>query len=154
MKHRYICTLSLCTLLGSTGCSAVRPLLVWRDPLIVGRTQLADAEGAPLTEAAPSGVVLNFINREGKIEESLLSVEAGAAGRYSSPVLTPGEYTVEAMTPGFAIASQTVRVRSHEHKRVDFVLKKIREQASRSLREAAEDNIPQPGEVQIRPPSF
>lgn len=154
MRRRHICTLLLFTLLGTTGCGALRPLLVWRDPLIVGRAQLADGEGAPLSEGPTTAIVVNFINREGKIEDSLLSVEAGTSGRYSSPVLTPGEYTVEAMTAGFSIESQTVVVRNHEHRRVDFVLKKIREQTSRSLREADEDNIPHPGEVQIRPPPF
>jgi hypothetical protein len=145
----------LILILASTGaCSLARPLLFWRDPMIRGETKLLDENGAPLAIPAARKVTLNFIPRDGRIEDSVMSVDAQDSGDYRSPALLPGEYTVEAMLPGFAIETQTVQVRSHEHRRVDFALKRIRESKARSQREAHEDNIPHPGEVQILPPPF
>lgn len=135
------------------GCSVARPLLFWRDPEIHGRTRLTDGNQSPLAEA-PGRVTLNFINRGGRIENTVVSVQTDEAGRYRSPALEPGEYTVEALLPGFVIESQEALVRSHEHRRVDFVLRKIRETSGRSQREAEEENLPHPGEVQILPPPF
>ena len=37
-------------------------------------------------------------------------------------------------------------------KKAPFMLKKIREGSSRSVNEAQEENIPNPGEVKIKPP--
>jgi hypothetical protein len=144
----------LALLLLCTACGAARPLLFWRDPLIRGRTQLLDESGGALAAPGAQGVTVNFINRSGRIENSVVSVVATPSGEYRSPVLEPGEYTVEALLPGFAIESQSVAVRSHEHRRVDFALRRIRETSTRSLREAQEENIPHPGEVQILPPPF
>jgi hypothetical protein len=135
-------------------CSAVRPLLFWRDAMIRGTAQLVDEGGSPLAVPAPADITVNFIHRGGRIENSIVSVETEPSGDYRSPALEPGEYTVEAMLPGFAIESETVEVRNHEHRRVHFTLRKIRERAGRTLREAQQENIPTPGEVQIRPPPF
>lgn len=144
----------LAILAGTAGCSVLRPVLFWRAPTIMGQAQLMDTEGAPLTDAQPGGVILNFINRDGRIEDSIQSVKTDETGYYTSPELMPGEYTVEAMLPGFAIAKETVLVRNHEYRYVDFTLQKIRESVGRSMREAQEDNIPHAGEVQIAPPPF
>ena len=142
----------LLILASASACSLARPLLFWRDPLIRGRTVLLDENGAPLETPSGAAITVNFIHRGGRIENSILSVQAEPAGGYRSPALLPGQYTVEALLPGFVIESQTVEVRSHEHRRVDFALKRIRETTSRSLREAQEENLPHPGEVQILPP--
>jgi hypothetical protein len=136
------------------GCSVARPLLFWRDPMILGEATLVDGNGVALRGTPPADVTLNFIHRGGRIENTVLSVRTDADGRYASPTLEPGEYTVEALLPGFVIESQEAQVRSHEHRRVDFTLKKIRETAGRSQREAEEENLPHPGEVQILPPPF
>jgi hypothetical protein len=144
----------LFTTLATSGCSVVRPLLFWREPHILGKAELLGVNGERLEERKPSGVTLNFINLEGRIEDSLVSAETDEGGKYRSPELPPGEYAVEALLPGFAIEKKTVRVRSHEHKRVNFTLRKIREASGHFMRESAEDNIPQAGEVQIAPPPF
>jgi hypothetical protein len=142
----------LLALASASACSVARPLLFWRDPLIRGRAVLLDENGAPLQGPGERAVTVNFIHRGGRIENSILSVEVEPSGGYRSPALLPGEYTVEALLPGFVIETQTVEVRNHEHRRVDFALKRIRETTSRSLREAQEENLPHPGEVQILPP--
>lgn len=132
----------LAVLAGSAGCAA---------PRVLGRATLADENGAPLPQAT-SGVTVNFINLEGKIEESIPSVQTDPQGKYESPVLAPGKYTVEAAYPGYVIERTTVVLKKHGKKKALFVLKRIRESAGRSVRESKEDNIPNPGEVQIRPP--
>jgi hypothetical protein len=154
MRGRWITAILLVgAMTTTTGCSVFRPILFWRDAQIMGRTKLASPDGT-LLEAPLAGISLNFIPRDARIEDSLLSVQTDPSGSFVSPVLVPGEYTVEALMPGYAIESEMVQVRDHEHKRVDFLLRKINEQAGRSLREAEDDNIPHPGEVQILPPPF
>ena len=131
----------LVILVGSGGCTAAR---------IAGKAALVDENGAPLPPA--SGVALNFINLGGKIEESVSSVQTDAQGKYRSPVLQPGKYTVEAMFPGFVIERTTVVLKKHGTKKAPFVLKKIRETKGKSVKESQEENIPNPGEVKIKPP--
>ena len=139
---------------GITGCSLVRPMLFWREPQIFGKAELRQVDGQSLEDTEPSGVTVNFINLGGRIEESVVSVETDKNGKYRSPELAPGEYAVEALLRGFALEKQTLRIRSHEHKRVNFELTKIREVSGHFMREGEEDNIPQAGEVQISPPPF
>ena len=138
---RHLSALGLVLLAGSTGCTAAR---------IVGKTTLMDEKAAPMPPAA--GITLNFINLGGKIEESITSAQTDAQGKYASPVLPPGKYTVEAMYPGFVIEHSTVVLGKHGKKSAPFVLKKIREASGKSVREAQSENIPNPGEVKIKPP--
>ena len=138
-QHRAACGLLI--LAASTGCTAAR---------IVGRTSMVDEKAAPLPPSA--GVTLNFINLGGNIDESITSVQTDAQGKYASPVLPPGKYTVEAMYPGFVIERTSVVLKKHGKKSAPFVLKKIHETAGKSVREAQTENIPNPGEVKIKPP--
>jgi hypothetical protein len=153
MTRRLILGSVLAVAICGAGCSIFRPLAFWRDTLIVGTVKLMDENGAPLTTPA-TGVTINFIFLGGKIEDSLLSAQTDERGRFRSPKLLPGEYKVEAMLSSFVIETATVKVKSHEHKKALFALKKIRETKGRSVRESDEENIPNPGEVQITPPSF
>ena len=146
--------LVLALLVGTTGCMVVRPLLFWRSSEIHGKAKLLDVEGKKLEERQPIGVTVNFINLEGRIEDSVISVQTDKKGKYSSPELPPGEYAVEAHLSGFAFHKETVRVRNHQHKKVNFELRQIREAAGHFMRESEDDNIPQAGEVQIAPPPF
>jgi hypothetical protein len=86
------------------------------------------------------------------LEDSLASAQTDVKGKYESAVLPPGKYTVEAMYPGYVIERATVVLKKHGKKKAPFVLKKIRETAGRSVNEAQEENIPNPGEVKIKPP--
>ena len=98
------------------------------------------------------GVTLNFINLGGTLEESVPTVQTDAKGEYRSPVLPPGKYTVEAELPGYVIERTSVVLKKHGAKKAPFVLKKIREAKGKSVKEGKDDNIPNPGEVQIKPP--
>ena len=133
--------LLLAILVGSGGCAA---------PRILGRATLVDEAVGPGV-AAP-GVTLNFINLQGKIEDSVATVQTDAKGEYRSAELPPGKYTVEAVFPGYIIGSTTVVLQKHGAKKAPFALKKIREAKGRSVKESQDDNIPNPGEVKIKPP--
>ncbi len=133
----------LAILVGSGGCAA---------PRILGKATLVDENGAPIPGAAASGVTLNFINLGGKIEDSIATVQTDAQGNYRSAELPPGKYTVEAVLPGYIIGSTTVLLQKHGAKNTPFALKKIREAKGRSVKESQEENIPNPGEVKIKPP--
>jgi hypothetical protein len=144
MRHGLLhvgCVLTI--LMGSGGCAA---------PRILGKTTLVDESGAPLPPPPVPGVTLNFINLGGKIEESVVSVQTDVQGKYRSPELAPGKYTVEAVFPGYVIGRTTVVLGKHGTKEAPFVLKKIRESKGRSVKESQEENIPTPGEVKIKPP--
>jgi hypothetical protein len=127
---------------GAAGCAA---------PRILGQASLVDEKGAPIPGPA-AGVTVNFINLGGTIEESITSVQTDAKGKYVSPELPPGKYSVEAMLPGFVIERSTVELKKHGKKKAPFVLKRIREAQGKSLKESKEANIPTPGQVQIEPP--
>ena len=137
----------------TTGCAVVRPVLFWRDARLTGKVKMADEAGVP-SAAKGTGVTVNFINLESKIEDSVVSVQTDPNGRYRSPELAPGRYKLEAMYPGYVIETTTVQLKSHEHKGTNVVLKKIREGRGKSARESQDDNIPTPGEVKITPPPY
>ncbi len=120
--------------------------------MVKGKITLADERGAPVADVKPEGVTVNFINLEGKIEESVVSVTTDVTGKYKSPKLVAGQYKVEAFLPGYAIESVTLKVKGP--KKALFTLKKIKEARGKSIRESEEDNIPNPGDVQIAPPGF
>lgn len=130
-------------LLGGAGCTAAR---------IVGKTTVTDEKGGAGPGAPAVGVTMNFINLGGTIEESFPTVQTDAKGEYQSPVMPPGKYTVEAVLPGYVIERTTVELKKHGKKKAPFVLKKIREAQAKSVKEGKDDNIPNPGEVQIKPP--
>ncbi len=150
MRSKILYATGLLAIVGATAC---RPLMFWRDPLIHGQAKLM-GEALPPTDATDVPVILNFIHQEGTLESTLLSAEADPLGRYRSPKLVPGTYTVEAMLPGYVIQRAVVVVRSHEYKRVDLSLYRIGEAEGKTLSEALEDGIAAPGEVQIARPKF
>jgi hypothetical protein len=133
----------LAIVIGSWGCAA---------PRVLGRATVLDEGGAGPGAPAP-GVTVNFINLGGNIDESVLSVQTDAQGKYQSPPLPPGKYTVEAMLPGYVIGRTTVEMKKHGAKKAPFALKKIHETTGRSLKESETENIPTPGEVKIHPPN-
>ncbi len=144
MKRKLLSPAWLGALLAlNAGCAA---------PRIMGKATLANEPGAPGPGAPAVGVTLNFINLGGTLEESLPTVQTDAKGEYRSSVLPPGKYTVEAELPGYVIERTSVVLKKHGAKKAPFVLKKIQEAKGKSVKEGKDDNIPTPGEVQIKPP--
>jgi hypothetical protein len=144
MKRKLLRAVWLGALLAaSAGCAA---------PRIMGKATLANEQGAPGPGAPAVGVTLNFINLGGTLEESVQAVQTDAKGEYRSPVLPPGKYTVEAELSGYVIERTSVVLKKHGAQKAPFVLKKIREAKGKSVKEGKDDNIPNPGEVQIKPP--
>ena len=133
----------LAIVVGSWGCAK---------PHVVGRATVLDETGTGVGAPAP-GVTVNFINLSGALEESVVSVQTDAKGKYRSPELPPGKYTVEAMLPGYVIGRTTVELKKHGGKKAPFTLKKILETRGKSLKESEAENIPTPGEVKIHPPN-
>jgi len=130
-------------LAASAGCAA---------PRILGKATLANDQGTPGPGAPAVGVTVNFINLGGTLEESFPTVQTDAKGEYKSPVLAPGKYTVEAELTGYVIERNTVVLKQHGAQKSPFVMKKIKEVKGKSVKEGKDDNIPNPGEVQIKPP--
>ena len=59
-------------------------------PRIVGKTTFVDDAAAANAAGTPaSGVTLNFINLEGKLEESVTSAQSDVKGNYTSTELPP-----------------------------------------------------------------
>ncbi len=144
MKRKWLRAAWLAALVAaSAGCAA---------PRILGKATLANEQGVPGPGAPAVGVTLNFINLGGTLEESVPTVQTDAKGEYRSPVLPPGKYTVEAELPGYVLERASVVLSKHGAKKAPFVLKKIREAKGKSVKEGKDDNIPNPGEVQIKPP--
>ena len=144
MKRKLLCAAWLTALVAaSAACTA---------PRILGKASLANEQGAPGLGPPAVGVTVNFINLGGTLEESVPTVQTDAKGEYRSAVLPPGKYTVEAEFPGYVIERTSVVLNKHGAKKAPFVLKKIREAKGKSLKEGKDDNIPNPGEVQIEPP--
>jgi len=132
----------LTIVVASTGCAA---------PRILGKATFVEGPGTAAGAPAP-GVTVNFINLASAIDESVVSVQTDAEGKYRSPELTAGQYHVEAMLPGYVIAKATIVLKKHGKKRAPFALTKIREAKSKSVKESEKENIPTPGEVKIGPP--
>jgi hypothetical protein len=144
MKHRLLRTGWILAVLVGTGACA--------KPRIVGQATLVDEKGAARPGAPASGVTVNFVNLGGKIEESVVSVQTDAQGKYESPELAPGKYTVEAALPGYVIETTTVVLKNHGKKKAPFALRKIRESKGKAVKESEDENIPTPGDVRIKPP--
>jgi hypothetical protein len=121
--------------------------------MILGDARVMDAAAhrpAPGTENVP--ITVNFIHHQGTLDDTLISVEADPLGKFRSPELVPGVYTVEAMLPGYVVAETIVEVKKHQHRKLSLTLYPIGEAEGRAMTEAEEENIKAPGQVQIGKP--
>lgn len=140
----YVTCFAALAAVGTTGC-------FWRAPMILGEARIMGAPAQPPgTEDVP--ITVNFIHHQGTLDDTLISVETDPLGKFRSPELVPGAYTVEAMLPGYVVAEAIVEVKNHQHKKLNLTLYPIGEAEGRAMTEAQEENIKAPGQVQIGKP--
>jgi len=144
----YVTCLVALVATATTGCTS---MMFWQAPMIMGDARMAGEAVQPTgTEDQP--ITVNFIHHEGTLDDTLISVETDPLGRFRSPELLPGVYTVEAMLPGYVVAESIVEVKNHQHRKLNLTLYPIGEAEGRTMSEAEDENIKTPGQVQIGPP--
>jgi hypothetical protein len=129
-------------------------------PKIYGTVQLVDANMQPIPVAkdTPQGTVVNMINTTSSLEQASHAVTVDAEGKFESlkDKVLPGMYKVEANRIGYMTETQTVEIKNHTRKKVEFKLKKIQEGKRKTIEgsKSDEDKIINPGEVNIQPPTM
>jgi len=123
---------------------------------IHGTVQLVDANLQPVTKDSQQGTVVNMINTTSAVEQASSAVTTDVTGKFESAKgsLRPGTYKVEATRIGYETETQTVEIKAHTRKKVDFKLRRIQEGQRKSIQgsKSDEDKIINPGEVNIQAP--
>jgi hypothetical protein len=129
-------------------------------PKIYGTVQLVDANMQPVPAAkdTPQGTVVNMINTTSSLEQASHAVTVDVEGKFESlkDKVLPGMYKVEANRIGYMTETQSVEIKSHTRKKIEFKLKKISEGKRKAIEgsKSDEDKIINPGEVNIQPPTM
>ncbi|HEV8641950.1 MAG TPA: carboxypeptidase-like regulatory domain-containing protein [Methylomirabilota bacterium] len=123
---------------------------------IHGTVQLADPNLQPVAKDGLQGTVVNMINTTAAVEQASYAATTDANGRFESPKgrLRPGTYKVEAGRIGYETETQTVEIKEHTQKKIDFKLRRIQEGKRKTIQgsKSDEDKIINPGEVNIQAP--
>lgn len=129
-------------------------------PKIYGTVQLVDANMQPVPAAkdTPQGTLVNMINTTSSLEQASHAVTVDVEGKFESlkDKVLPGMYKVEANRIGYTTETQSVEIKSHTRKKIEFKLKKISEGKRKAIEgsKSDEDKIINPGEVNIQPPTM
>src|SRR5438445_11310794 len=96
---------------------------------IHGRVQLVDANLQPAAKESLQGIVVNMINTTTAVEQASHAATTYVDGKFESTQgrLRPGTYTVEASRIGYETETQTVEIKEHTQKTIDFKLRRIQE---------------------------
>ncbi len=141
-----IATMALAVLL--PGCAAK----------IHGRVQLVDANLQPAAKESLQGIVVNMINTTTAVEQASHAATTDVDGKFESTKgrLRPGTYKVEASRIGYETETQTVEIKEHTQKNIDFKLRRIQEGKRKTIQgsKSDEDKIINPGEVNIQAPTM
>jgi Carboxypeptidase regulatory-like domain len=125
---------------------------------IHGTVQLVDANRQPMAKAGLHGTVVNMINTTVPVEQASHAVTTDADGKFESTKgrLRPGTYRVEASRIGYETDTQTVEIKEHTRKKIEFKLRQIQEGMRKTIQgsKSDEDKIINPGEVNIQAPSL
>jgi hypothetical protein len=99
-----------------------------------------------------------MINTTSSLEQASHAVTVDVEGKFESmkDKVLPGMYKVEANRIGYMTETQTVEIKNHTRKKVEFKLKKIQEGKRKTIEgsKSDEDKIINPGEVNIQPPTM
>ena len=125
---------------------------------IHGRVRLVDANLQPVAKESLQGTVVNMINTTTAVEQASHAATTDVDGKFESAKgkLRPGTYKVEASRVGYETETQTVKIREHTQKNIDFKLRRIQEGKRKTIQgsKSDEDKIINPGEVNIQAPSM
>jgi Carboxypeptidase regulatory-like domain len=125
---------------------------------IHGTVLLVDASLKPVTKDSLQGTVVNMINTTTAVEQASHAATTNAEGKFESAKggLRPGTYKVEVSRIGYETETQTVEIKEHTRKKIDFKLRQIQEGKRRSIQgsKSDEDKIINPGEVNIQAPTM
>ena len=125
---------------------------------IHGRVQLLDANLQPTVKESLQGTVVNMINTSTAVEQASHAATTDVDGKFESAKgkLRPGTYKVEASRVGYETETQTVEIKEHTQKTVDFKLRRIQEGKRKTIQgsKSDEDKIINPGEVNIQAPTM
>jgi len=125
---------------------------------ISGSVRLVDANNGPVADAKLDGIVVNLINTTSSVESASSSVKTDEKGNFktdSKQEVKPGTYKVEASEAGYLPASKTIEVKDSSRE-VELVLRQLPRGRAQSYRgpSSDRDQIINPGEVNIQPPSM
>ena len=142
----------------TVGAIALAMLLPACAAKIHGTVQLVDANRQPMAKAGLHGTVVNMINTTVPVEQASHAVTTDADGKFESTKgrLRPGTYRVEASRIGYVTDTQTVEIKEHTRKKLEFKLRQIQEGMRKTIQgsKSDEDKITNPGEVNIQAPSL
>ena len=142
----------------TVGAIALAMLLPACAAKIHGTVQLVDANRQPMAKAGLHGTVVNMINTTVPVEQASHAVTTDADGKFESTKdrLRPGTYRVEATRIGYETDTQTVEIKEHTRKKIEFKLRRIQEGTRKTIQgsKSDEDKIINPGEVNIQAPTL
>jgi len=142
----------------TVGAIALAMLLPACAAKIHGTVQLVDANRQPMAKAGLHGTVVNMINTTVPVEQASHAVTTDPDGKFESTKgrLRPGTYRVEASRIGYETDTQTVEIKEHTRKKIEFRLRQIQEGTRKTIQgsKSDEDKIINPGEVNIQAPSL
>ena len=142
----------------TVGAIALAMLLPACAAKIHGTVQLVDANRQPMAKADLHGTVVNMINTTVPVEQASHAVTTDADGKFESTKgrLRPGTYRVEASRIGYETDTQTVEIKEHTRKKIEFKLRQIQEGTRKTIQgsKSDEDKIINPGEVNIQAPTL
>jgi len=142
----------------TVGAIALAMLLPACAAKIHGTVQLVDANRQPMAKADLHGTVVNMINTTVPVEQASHAVTTDADGKFESTKdrLRPGTYRVEAARIGYETDTQTVEIKEHTRKKIEFKLRRIQEGTRKTIQgsKSDDDKIINPGEVNIQAPTL
>ncbi len=119
---------------------------------------LVGANKQPMAKEGLHGTVVNMINTTVPVEQASHAVTTDADGKFESTKgrLRPGTYRVEASRIGYETDTQTVEIKEHTRKKIEFKLRQIQEGTRKTIQgsRSDEDKIINPGEVNIQAPTL
>jgi len=145
----------ICSTVGAIALAMLLPACAAK---IHGTVELVGANRQPMAKEGRHGTVVNMINTTVPVEQASHAVTTDADGKFESTKgrLRPGTYRVEASRIGYETDTQTVEIKEHTRKKIEFKLRQIQEGMRKTIQgsKSDEDKIINSGEVNIQAPSL